>query len=275
MNTLLKLPNVAGTFYDSDPIRLKAMIVKFIGDSPVLGTKNCRMLIVPHAGYIYSGPIAASAYKLWEELGAQKQEVVILSPTHYHHLSTIASLTNDAYQTPLGNVSINKGAVEQLVQQNLVEIRPEIFEREHALEVHLPFLQILFRNLSIVPLIVGQVNSSEVVKILEVLDDGKRRFVVSTDLSHFHSCEQARRLDAETAKLIETYQSERLRGEMACGYYPLRGVLEYALAHAMTVKRLDLRNSSDTAGEPERVVGYGAFAIYSANDSEKTIASKV
>ncbi|MBI2519091.1 MAG: AmmeMemoRadiSam system protein B [Bdellovibrio sp.] len=111
--------------------------------------------------------------------------------------------------------------------------------------------------------------------MFEALDDGQRLFVVSTDLSHFHSCEEARRIDGETAKLIETYQSERLKGERACGYYPLRATLEYARAHKMTIKQLDLRNSSDTAGDPERVVGYGAFALYLDTASEKTKASKV
>ena len=102
MNTALKLSNVAGTFYDSDPIRLKAMILKFLADSPVLGAKKPRILIAPHAGHIYSGPIAASAYKLWEDLEAtQRQEVVILAPTHYHHLSAVVSLATSAYQTPL------------------------------------------------------------------------------------------------------------------------------------------------------------------------------
>ncbi|MBI2519090.1 MAG: AmmeMemoRadiSam system protein B [Bdellovibrio sp.] len=136
MATVLKFPNVAGTFYDSDPIRLKATLLKLLADAQVLGPMNPRIIIAPHAGYIYSGPIAASAYKLWEELGrrGQMQDVVILAPTHYHHLSTIASLSSEAYQTPLGNISLNQMLIEKLVEQQLLEIRPEVFEREHALE---------------------------------------------------------------------------------------------------------------------------------------------
>ncbi|HAZ11304.1 MAG: AmmeMemoRadiSam system protein B [Bdellovibrionales bacterium GWA2_49_15] len=275
MSLSLKLPNVAGTFYDSDPLRLKKMLLEFLDGPPVLDKKKPRMLIAPHAGYIYSGPIAASAYKLWAELGTKKQEVVILSPTHYHHLSAIVSLDADAYQTPLGNIPLNKELIAQLMSKGLIEIRPEIFEAEHALEVHLPFLQIIFNNFSIIPLIVGQVDAASVVRILETLDDGKRLFVVSTDLSHFHSSEKARRIDYDTASFIEAYQSDQLKGDMACGFYPLRGLLDYARAHKMIVKKLDLRNSSDTAGNPDRVVGYGAFALYSENDSQKTTASKV
>ncbi len=276
MASTVKLPNVAGMFYEADPVRLTNMLQEFLANARPAISNIPRILIVPHAGYIYSGPIAASAYKQWMTCPSP-QEVVILSPTHYHHLSTIASLDVNAYQTPLGKVSLNSTVIEQLVQKKLVNYRPEVFEREHALEVHLPFLQFLFKELSIIPLIVGQVDAAAVIQLLLALDDGKRLFVVSTDLSHFHSHEIAKSLDLETANWIETCQSHRLTGQMACGHFPLRGVLDYARLQKMTVKKLDLRDSSDTAGDPERVVGYGAFAIYSSSSSpsEKTQASKV
>jgi len=260
----VKLTNVAGTFYPGDPEKLQPLLVHYI---PTLKKhkkhkKKLKGLIVPHAGYDYSGPVAGLAYSKLAAHASSFGRIAVLSPTHYYHLSHIAVLNFAAYETPLGPIAIDEHYVQHLLDKKLVVDRPDVFEQEHALEVHLPFIKQVAPYAMLVPLIIGQTNPENVQKLVDELIRHDVFIIISTDLSHFHSYREARRIDRKTKTLIEELDYNHLDGEMACGHYPLSGLLKWAGENKGKIKTLDLRNSGDTAGGKSRVVGYGSFAIY-------------
>ena len=215
-----------------------------------------RALIAPHAGYLYSGPVAARAFRL--VTGAPFARVVVIGPSHYVAFRGVAAPRAGAFRTPLGEVPIDRAALTELPGVILAD---EPHRREHALEVELPFLQrALGGGFALVPLVVGDATGEEVAAALEPFaDDPATLVVVSSDLSHFLDYDAAVRRDQATATVIERSEGERLGPGDACGYLPLRGWLALARRRGLAVERLDLRNSGDTAGDRRRVVGYGAW----------------
>ena len=222
-----------------------------------------KMLIAPHAGYIYSGPIAASAYRLLVPLKNTISRVVILGPAHRIAFRGIALSGATHFQTPLGIVALDTALLAVLEKLPYVSVIPSAHAQEHSLEVHLPFLQSILSEFQLVPLLVGDAEVDEVKQILEICcKDTDTLVIISTDLSHYQDYMHAKKLDDATSQAIITQNLQTLDSLHACGFRPLRGALEFARQHDLRVKKLDQRNSGDTAGSKDRVVGYGAYVVY-------------
>jgi AmmeMemoRadiSam system protein B len=221
-----------------------------------------KALIVPHAGYIYSGPIAASAYATLRDLRSTVEGVVLLGPSHGFPLTGLAATEADAFLTPLGVVPVDREAVRPVLRLDQVQILESAHALEHSLEVQLPFLQRVLDRFSLVPLAVGEATSEEVAEVLEELWGGPETLIViSSDLSHYHDYATAKRLDAAATRAIEDCTPEQLAPESACGRVPVRGLLLAAKHHHLRCQTLDLRNSGDTSGPRSQVVGYGAYVF--------------
>ncbi len=253
---------VAGQFYPADVGQLQSMLTDMLGSKKPYTGKPVKALVVPHAGFIYSGPVAASAYQAIAKQATQIRRVVLLGPSHRVGFHGIALPTASAFQTPLGMVRIDQSALAQIRSYPQVQDLDQAHQQEHSLEVQLPFLQTLLNDFLLVPLVVGECPASQVAEVIEALWGGDETlFVISTDLSHYHSYETAVKQDSQTTQSILDLQPERIGYEDACGRNPLNGFLLAAKDHALKSHLIDLRNSGDTAGPPDRVVGYGAFAF--------------
>jgi AmmeMemoRadiSam system protein B/AmmeMemoRadiSam system protein A len=263
--TQIRQPAMAGLFYPADAGGLQAQLTEQLRaplDWPVDWQIDAKAIIAPHAGYVYSGPIAGRAYAALAHRAPQIRRVVLLGPAHRLGFRGIALPTAQAFATPLGAVPLDTQAIAGLLDLPGVMLLNPAFDNEHCLEVHLPFLQHLFHDFSLVPLIVGDAPPEAVEAVLERLWGGPETLiVVSSDLSHYENYERARQLDGATAKLIETHRHEKLASHFACGQRAIAGLLRRAAALDLRVTTLDLRNSGDTAGDRDRVVGYGAYAI--------------
>jgi len=220
-----------------------------------------KAVIVPHAGYVYSGPIAASAYARLRSGRGVISRVVLLGPVHRVPVRGLALPGAEVFATPLGLVPVDADAVQ------LIRRLPQVVESkaahalEHSLEVQLPFLQTVLGSFKLVPLAVGDASPGEVAEVLDLLWGGPETLiVVSSDLSHYLPYPVARQVDAETARLILDLSVE-IRHDQACGGTPVNGLLLAARHHGLSPQLLDLRNSGDTAGDKGRVVGYAAFAF--------------
>ena len=221
-----------------------------------------KALIAPHAGYLYSGPIAASAYAQLLPARDQIQRIVLLGPAHYVELEGLATSSAEAFATPLGIVPVDTEAVRQVRALPQVREMDEAHAYEHSLEVQLPFLQSVLSKFLLVPLVAGDASAEEVSQVLDTLWGGpETRFVVSSDLSHYCDYQAARRLDGATAKAIEALKPGGIGEDRACGRMPIQGLLQTAHRHGLRARTLDLRSSGDTAGPHDRVVGYGAFVF--------------
>ena len=221
-----------------------------------------KAIIAPHAGYDYSGPVAASAYARLQSARDTIKRVVLIGPAHYAEFSGLATSSADAFSTPLGSASVDKNAIAQLRLLPQVMVFDQAHEPEHCLEVHLPFLQTVLDGFTLVPLLVGDAGDEEVAEVLAALWDGPEIcIVVSSDLSHYHDYQTARATDCATSEIIEGLGGAFLDAEQACGYRPIRGLLHLARRRGLRPRSIDLRNSGDTAGGRDRVVGYGAFTF--------------
>lgn len=264
----IREPAVAGTFYPADEVVLRREVESFLAGARER-TRSLddegrvpKALIVPHAGYVYSGPVAASAYACLAPLRGRVERVVLFGPAHRVPIRGLAVLPAEAMRTPLGLVSIDRAGVNALSDLPQVERSERAHRLEHSLEVQLPFLQEVLGAFSIVPLLVGDATDEEVAEVFERLWGGPETlFVVSSDLSHYHDYETARRLDAAACRAIESFDAEALDWESACGRMPIRGLLRAAASHGLVAQTLDLRSSGDTAGPRDQVVGYGAWAF--------------
>ena len=221
-----------------------------------------KAVIAPHAGYVYSGPIAASAYARFGPARNAIRRVVLLGPSHYVAFRGLATSGAEAWATPLGTVPVDTEAVHQVTALPQVSVLDEAHAQEHSLEVHLPFLQVVLGEFKIVPFVVGDAKDEEVAQVIETLWGGdETRLVISSDLSHYYNYARARELDAATAQAIEHLRPRDIGHEHACGRVPIRGMLRAAKTHGLHVETVDLRNSGDTAGPRSEVVGYGAWAF--------------
>jgi len=259
---------VAGAFYPAQPDALRHLISQcFDKAKPSVRELAChpKALIVPHAGYVYSGSIAASAYVLLKPLRKMIKRVVLLGPVHRVWVSGLALPGVDAFETPLGLVKLDQAGVDAIADLPQVSVSPAAHEEEHSLEVHLPFLQTVLDAFTLIPLAVGGATPEQVAEVLDRLWGGDETLiVVSSDLSHFLPYAEAKQIDRDTANAILRLDSH-LAGEQACGAYPINGLNLAAQQHGLVPHLLDLRNSGDTSGDHGRVVGYGAFALMEAN----------
>jgi len=259
----IRPPAVAGRFYPDNPAELRRMVEKFLREEKSAAKPTPKVVIAPHAGYIFSGPIAASAYAQLAPARDTIQRVVLLGPSHYVLFDGLAAPSARAFATPLGTVPVDTAAIDGLCSRlPQVSVRDEAHADEHALEVQLPFLQVVLADFKIVPLLVGEASEDEVAAVIEALWGGDETcFVISSDLSHYHDYETAQQIDSETARVIESLNAKKLRDDLACGCRPICGLLNAAKVQGMQCHIADLRNSGDTAGDRDRVVGYGAFVF--------------
>ncbi|HHO67686.1 MAG TPA: AmmeMemoRadiSam system protein B [Gammaproteobacteria bacterium] len=259
----IRQPAVAGMFYPDDPALLQQQVEDFLAGEEAAAGPPPKALIVPHAGYIYSGPVAARAYARLKPLRSRIRRVVLLGPAHRVAFRGLAASSARYFATPLGLVPVDQAAVEQILSLPQVQVLDEAHRDEHSLEVQLPFLQTVLDDFSLVPLVVGDAEPGEVAEVLEQLWDGDETlFVISSDLSHYHDYETARTIDSATSRAIEQLHPEAIHYEQACGRNPLNGLLLAARRHGLQAHTLDLRNSGDTAGPRDRVVGYGAYELH-------------
>lgn len=262
--TSVRAPAVAGRFYPGDRRELERHLAQLLGsaahDAPERDAP--KAIIAPHAGYIYSGPVAASAYALLAPARGHITRVVLLGPTHRVAVRGLALPGCTAFATPLGRIEIDAAAVEALGRLPQVTVSPQAHALEHSLEVHVPFLQVVLEKFTLVPLAVGHAGAQEVAEVLEVLWGGPETLVVvSSDLSHYLPYNDAQAVDRATATSILALATD-LSHEQACGATPVTGLACVARRRGLKPELIDLRNSGDTAGDRNRVVGYGAFAFY-------------
>ncbi|WP_295432859.1 AmmeMemoRadiSam system protein B [uncultured Thiodictyon sp.] len=257
-------PAVAGAFYPANPAVLGRQVDDLLAGVADSGAQpHPKALIAPHAGYQYSGPIAASAYAQLAPIAARIRRVVLLGPAHRLPFRGIAYPGADRLLTPLGAVGLDREALAGLADLPQVLRLDAAFDGEHCLEVQLPFLQRLLGDFRVVPLIVGAVETEAVAEVIDRLWGGDETLIViSSDLSHYHDYATATRLDRATTRAIEHLEPAALDHHAACGATPLAGLLVAARRRAMQVRTLDLRNSGDTAGPRDQVVGYGAYAVF-------------
>jgi hypothetical protein len=256
----IRKPACAGRFYAASERELRDDVERFLDDADP--TSASRAVIAPHAGYVFSGPTAGQSFAALRDRAASIERVVVVGPSHFVGFEGLSVSPHDAFRTPLGEVSVDTEATSMLVEDGLARFSEEPHEREHSLETHLPFLQIVLDELEIVPVVTGRAEGAEVARLLERFwDDEGTAFSISSDLSHFHSYDEAREIDSETAERIENLEHDAIGPDRACGYVAVRGLLELASAHGLSVERLALCNSGDTAGDRDRVVGYGAWAV--------------
>ncbi len=255
----IRQPAVAGMFYPAEPETLRRTVERYLAEAKALPDRP-KAIIVPHAGYVYSGAVAASAYKAVENIADQVRRVVLLGPAHRVPFRGLALSSADCFATPLGEVPLDKAAESDLADLPQVKVFDDAHALEHSLEVQLPFLQEVLGSFTLVPLVVGDTTDEAVAEVLERLWDGRETLIViSSDLSHYHDYETARRLDEATCKAIEHLQPEAIRPHDACGRLPVNGLLLAARRHGLKATTVDLRNSGDTAGPHDQVVGYGAW----------------
>lgn len=276
--TAIRPPAVAGMFYPGDVASLEDEVATCLGlavpRSGIPGTQNApaptlgpatgllKALIVPHAGYVYSGGTAGHAYALLAPLAARIRRVVLLGPCHRVSVRGLAAPTVQAFATPLGKIPLDRAALDALADLPQVVASDAAHAQEHSLEVQLPFLQTVLDQFELVPLAVGEAGAADVAQVLDRLWGGPETLIViSSDLSHFHAYREAQAIDRNTAEHILALE-QLTSFEQACGALPINGLLAVARRRGLKIERLAQCNSGDTAGDKGRVVGYASFALY-------------
>ncbi len=257
---------VAGYFYDANAGRLQHHVNQLLSaesanaESAIPGAFP-EALIVPHAGYIYSGSTAAAAFRCLLTDPDQVNRVLLIGPAHRVYVDGMAIPSVDYFATPLGKVALDRNGLELISRLPGVQISDEAHREEHSLEVELPFLQTVLHDFTLVPVVVGGAEAEAVATVIDALaQDAHTLVVISSDLSHFLSYQEAQRVDAGTCEQI-LHKSTTLKGDEACGARAINGLMTARKSQALDVSLLHACNSGDTAGKPDRVVGYAAFAL--------------
>lgn len=251
----IRKPAVAGMFYPEDREELKSMIDGFLRKVPDINIDgNLKALIIPHAGYIYSGQVAAYAYLFLKKYQNKKIKIVLLGPSHNVYFNDVASDVNDYWETPLGKVKV--------LENNFLKAEAAHFN-EHCLEVQLPFLQRILNNFEILPLVAGDINPREISKKIQKIIDDNTLLIISSDLSHFNDYYTAVKIDTNTINAIKNLDYNKMEREGdACGKIPILTAIDIANQLKWKCELLDYKNSGDNAGDKSRVVGYASFALY-------------
>lgn len=253
---------VAGSFYTGNSTALQAQLAELLGSARYYAGTSPRALVVPHAGYIYSGSTAAEAYSLLRDMPEQPSRIVLLGPAHRAYLEGLAVPSVDSFSTPLGDIPLDRGAIEQAQALPGVCVSDEAHALEHSLEVQLPFLQQVLGQFTLVPIVVGSSPAAEVAAVIDALWGGPETLViVSSDLSHFHDYQTAQDHDSATCERIVAGDTQ-LKGTDACGAAALNGLFYSEHGRQLQAELLACCNSGDTGGDRQRVVGYGAFSLH-------------
>lgn len=254
-------PIVAGSFYPQSPDELKDQLAILLTQQPATDVLP-KALIVPHAGYYYSGKIAAGAYSYLKNHRDEIHRVILLGPSHQIPLRDCALPSHDAFDTPLGSVAVDRGNCQHLLDLNLARQSDLAHQWEHSLEVQLPFLQYLLKDFELIPVVVGCENPAEVSEMLAAVYQPQGCLVViSTDLSHYHCYDEARRLDKLTIDKILNFDPD-LKPHDACGCSPLNGLLDFSRSQGWRLRLVSQANSGDVASDKTEVVGYASFVLY-------------
>lgn len=250
-------------FYSDKPQELAANVRSFVaGASPTVPRSPPKAIVAPHAGYIYSGPIAGSAYAALASRGNDVERVILVGPSHRVAFPGVATSGASVFETPLGPMHLDRDAIAQITNAHLAREFENAHQNEHSLEVQLPFLKQVCPHARIVPVLSGDDDWQALAKVIDLLWGGQETaLVVSSDLSHYHDYATAKSIDAATAGALEKLSAGQLDFEQACGATAVNALLSVARSNGMECTTLDLRNSGDTAGPRDRVVGYGAFAL--------------
>lgn len=256
---------VAGAFYPADPGELRSSVEAALrgADGPTSQASAPKAIVVPHAGYVYSAPIAATAFGQIAPAAERIRRVVLVGPSHRVPVSGLAVSGADAFETPLGEVALDDELRALALGQPVVEVDDRAHALEHSLEVQLPFLQVVLgEGFELLPLVAGLCPAGDVADVLDAVWGGPETLIViSTDLSHYHPHAEASSLDRKTAAAVVAGRVDNVNDLDACGATGLRGIMSAAGRHGLRTELLDLRTSGDTAGDRIRVVGYGAFAL--------------
>lgn len=260
----IRPPAVAGVFYPEDTDQLQDQVNHYLYEEESVGLQVPKAIIVPHAGYIYSGSIAASAYRNILQYRHVIRKVILLGPAHHVSVKGLAVPTVDQFQTPLGEIKLDTKTIATLVNDfPQMTFSDDAHADEHSLETQLPFLQSTLASFRLIPILVGESNEIEVAEVLGELWGGEECLVViSSDLSHFLTAKNARELDLNTAQSIEALRGDQIPDRGACGKIPVSGLLCQARQRNLKIKRYDLGNSSETSGDKNRVVGYGSWGLF-------------
>jgi AmmeMemoRadiSam system protein B/AmmeMemoRadiSam system protein A len=261
---------VAGSFYPGHSATLEQDLDSMLAEA---STDACcpKAIIAPHAGYIYSGPVAASLYARVRNAAHRINRVILLGPSHRVGFRGIAASTADYFQTPLGDIPLAVDTIKSITELPNTGFLDQAHEQEHSLEVHLPFLQTVLDDFQLVPLVVGDAEAPDVARVLDALWGGEETLVViSSDLSHFKTYQDALTADKETCRKIEALDTD-IDGNQACGCRPINGLLHLARNKGLKISAIDVRNSGDTAGSKDRVVGYGSFVVLESDSQNEKI----
>jgi AmmeMemoRadiSam system protein B len=257
----IRPPAVAGMFYPADADQLIQDLQTYLAAAPAAKLPQPKALIVPHAGYVYSGAVAARAYALLLQARRSIRRVVLLGPAHRVPIRGLALPVAEGFATPLGSVAIDAEGARAALALPQVSASDVAHNLEHSLEVQLPFLQAVLDDFTLLPFAVGAVSPAQVAEVLDLLWGGPETLIlVSSDLSHFHGYAQAQGIDRNTADEILAFDTT-IDHQQACGATPINGLLLAAKRRGLSIELLDLRNSGDTAGDRSRVVGYASFAL--------------
>lgn len=253
---------VAGLFYPGERAELARAVSQLLAGAPEHGPEAPKALIAPHAGYVYSGPIAAQAYACLAPARSVIRRVVLLGPAHRVAVHGLAVPGVDRFATPLGLVELDTAAIALARRLSHVVVSDDAHALEHSLEVHLPFLQTVLDEFRLIPFAVGHAEPAHVAAVLDALWGGPETLiVVSSDLSHYLNYREAQTTDRTTCEAILALRTD-IDHEQACGATPVAGLALTARRKRLKPVLIDVRNSGDTAGDKGRVVGYGAFAFY-------------
>ncbi len=256
----IKCASVAGTFYPENKLELSSQIDNFIQNNRVHYDCSSRAIIVPHAGYFYSGQLASEAFQY---LNKNSQNIFIIAPAHYVGIEGIAVSSCDVWQTPLGEIEVNHKINQILMKDFGAEINDKAIEPEHSLEVQVPFVQKFLPDTKIIPILVGNANPELLAEIISYFwQDKSNSFVISSDLSHFYQDNEAQKIDQITAEMIETNEISNFHPQQACGLTGILGILGFAKKENFSFIRINLRNSSVVSGDKARVVGYGSWLFF-------------
>jgi AmmeMemoRadiSam system protein B/AmmeMemoRadiSam system protein A len=269
--TTARPPAVAGYFYPGSAGDLAGTVQGLLAAVSIPdGEPAPKAIIAPHAGYIYSGAVAASAYARLRPARGRITRVVLAGPAHRIALRGLAVPSAESFTTPLGAVPVDRESIAKLLTLPQAIVSDDAHAGEHSLEVHLPFLQAVLGEFAIVPFVVGAANAAEIAQALDLVWGGPETLVVvSSDLSHYLDYRTAQRIDAATTQAIERLRPGDIGRDQACGRIPILGLLELAQRRGLACRTVDLRNSGDTAGTKDRVVGYGSYLFYEQGASDR------
>lgn len=258
----VRAPAVAGLFYPADPVELRRQVNDLLAAAPAKFHGRPAALVVPHAGYVFSGELAAAAYRQLSGVRDLIRRVAVVGPAHRVYLEGMALSSAQAFATPLGEIPVDRAAVAALCRHPGVTVSDAAHRHEHCLEVQLPFLQKMLGDFSLVPVLVGRSDAAVVARVLDALwEDPSTLLVISTDLSHYLGYGEAQRIDERTCARILGRRDD-LSGDEACGARVLNGLGRSRRARSLEIELLGRCNSGDTAGDRNRVVGYGAFVLH-------------